>query len=90
MTKPVIIAVDAMGGENSPEKILSGISEYLKINKDIYFRIFGFKPLLEKEISKKQIKKDFYEIINCEDMIKDNDTPLSAAKKKNTTKKYLR
>ena len=85
MTKPVIIAVDAMGGENSPEKILSGISEYLKINKDIYFRIFGFTPLLEKEISKKQIKKDFYEIINCEDMIKDNDTPLSAAKKKNTT-----
>ncbi len=85
MTKPVIIAVDAMGGENSPQKILYGISEYLKINKDIYFRIFGFTSVLEKEISKNQIKKDFYEIINCEDMIKDNDTPLSAAKKKNTS-----
>ena len=85
MTKPVIIAVDAMGGENSPQKILYGISEYLKINKDIYFRIFGFTSVLEKEISKNQIKKDFFEIINCEDMIKDNDTPLSAAKKKNTS-----
>ena len=59
MTKPVIIAVDAMGGENSPEKILSGISEYLKINKDIYFRIFGFKPLLEKELAKRRGSSTF-------------------------------
>jgi len=37
------------------------------------------------EISKNDIKKDFYEIINCEEIIKDNDSPLSAAKKKNTS-----
>ena len=30
MSKSVVIAVDAMGGDNSPNKIIAGISEYLK------------------------------------------------------------
>ena len=82
MTKSVVIAVDAMGGENAPTKILSGISEYLKLNKNVYFRIFGLKTILNNEILKFKINKDFFEIIDCDEVIKDNDTPLSAAKKK--------
>ncbi len=85
MSKSVVIAVDAMGGENAPVKVLSGISEYLKINKNVYFRIFGIKKILNNEILKFKINKDSFEIIDCEDVIKDNDTPLSAAKKKNTS-----
>ena len=85
MTKSVIVAVDAMGGDNSPSKVLSGISEYLKINKNVYFRIFGQNEIIKNEIIKNDIKKNFYEIINCEEVIKDNDSPLSAAKKKNTS-----
>ena len=85
MTKSVIVAVDAMGGDNSPSKVLAGISEYLKKNKDVYFRIFGQNEIIKNEIIKNDIKKNFYEIINCEEVIKDNDSPLSAAKKKNTS-----
>ena len=93
MNKSIVIAVDAMGGENAPFKILCGISEFLKKNNDVFFRIFGPKGIIEpvitgrllKEVSKNEIKKDFYEIIDCEDIIEDNDTPLSAAKKKNTS-----
>mgnify|MGYP001452190649 CR=1 FL=1 len=85
MSKSVVIAVDAMGGENAPNKILTGISEYLKKDSDVYFKIFGKYTILEKEILKNNIAKQFYEIINCEEIIEDNDTPLSAAKKKNTS-----
>ena len=49
MSKSVIIAVDAMGGDNSPNKIISGISEYLKKNKDVFFRIFGKKMTIENK-----------------------------------------
>ena len=35
MDKKTIIAVDAMGGENSPDKILNGISLFLKDNKNV-------------------------------------------------------
>ncbi len=85
MTKSVVIAVDAMGGDNSPKKVLSGISEFLKKNNDVFFRIFGTKSIIENELSKITIKKSFFEIINCDEVINDNDTPLSAAKKKNTS-----
>ena len=36
MSKPIVIAVDAMGGDNSPNKIIAGISEYLKKNKNVF------------------------------------------------------
>ncbi len=85
MLKSVVIAVDAMGGDNSPEKIISGISEYLKKNSNVFFRIFGNKKKIESEIIKFEIKKDYYEIIHCEDVVGNSDTPLSAAKKKNTS-----
>ena len=33
MTKKITIAIDAMGGENSPRKNIEGLSIFLKKNK---------------------------------------------------------
>ena len=85
MSKTVVIAVDAMGGDNSPTKVIAGISEYIKKNNNVFFRIFGKKILIIKEISKYQISSNLFEIIDCDDVVENNDTPLSAAKKKNTS-----
>ena len=41
MHKKVNIAIDAMGGDNSPKKIIEGISISLKNNKDNFFLLFG-------------------------------------------------
>ena len=46
MNKSIVIAVDAMGGDNSPKKVIAGISEYLK--KIIMF----FLEYLEKNYLK--------------------------------------
>ena len=35
----IVIAVDAMGGENSPNKIIEGIELSLKESKENYFRL---------------------------------------------------
>ena len=85
MSKTVVIAVDAMGGDNSPTKVIAGISEYIKKNNNVFFRIFGKKILIIEEISKYQISSNLFEIIDCDDVVENNDTPLSAAKKKNTS-----
>ena len=85
MPKPVIIAVDAMGGDNSPNKTICGIKEYLTKKKDVYFRIFGRRKSIENELLKHSINKNLFEIINCDDVVENNDTPLAAAKKKNTS-----
>ena len=37
----VRIAVDAMGGDSSPKKIIEGIIHHYKSNKDTYYKIFG-------------------------------------------------
>ena len=42
MKNLITIAVDAMGGDNSPNKVIAGISEFLKRNKNVFFRIWTF------------------------------------------------
>jgi len=48
MNNKVIIAVDAMGGENAPKKILNGINISLKKNKENYFYLVGDKKIIRK------------------------------------------
>ena len=50
MTQKVRIAVDAMGGENSPTKILDGIEISLKKNKENFFLLYGHESTLDKEL----------------------------------------
>ena len=47
MSDLIKIAVDAMGGENSPKKIIDGIEISLKTNQDNFFYLYGKKNLLE-------------------------------------------
>ena len=49
MTNKVIIAVDAMGGDNSPTKVIDGIELSLKNNKDNFFIIYGDENILKKK-----------------------------------------
>ena len=46
MTKSITIAVDAMGGENSPKKIIEAIELYHQKKKYINFKIFGNKSII--------------------------------------------
>ena len=82
------IAVDAMGGEGSPKKIIDGIILNHHKNKDNFFKIFGDKEKLFKLINKK-ISKEYYEIINTENVVKSTDSPLEAAKRGKDTSMWL-
>ena len=85
MNNKIIIAVDAMGGENSPKKIIDGISLSLKKNKETFFKLYGHEDQLNYLLNKKKEIKDYCEIVHSEDIIKDNESPLTAAKKNNST-----
>ncbi|RZO49779.1 MAG: phosphate acyltransferase PlsX [Candidatus Pelagibacterales bacterium] len=85
MSKKVKIAIDAMGGENSPKKIIEGIEISLKSNKDNFFYLYGKKDILDKEISKKKNIRNYCEIINSNDIIVDDESPLAGAKKSKET-----
>ena len=81
MINKVNIAVDAMGGENSPKKIIEGINISLQSNQENFFFIYGQQDLLEKEIAKNKLVQQYSEIINTKDVIADDESPLTAAKR---------
>ena len=85
MSEKIKIAIDAMGGENSPKKILEGIEISLKKNTDNFFYLYGKKDSLEREIFKKKHLNKYCEIINCNDVILDDESPLAGAKKSKET-----
>ena len=89
MTKLITIAVDAMGGDNSPKKIIEGIELYNKQNKNIFYKIFGNKNVIEKIISEKSINKENYELIHTDEKIENEDTALAAAKRGKKTSMWL-
>jgi len=85
MDNKIIIAVDAMGGENSPIKIVDGIELSLKESNENFFRLYGNKDKLNFLINKKSEIKKYCEIIHCNNKIGDEESPLSAAKKSKST-----
>ncbi len=88
MTSLIKIAVDAMGGDNSPDKIIKGIINHHKNNKDIFYKIFGDEEKIINCIDNKVDKKN-YQIINTLNKVSSDDSPLEAAKKGKDTSMWL-
>jgi len=88
MSKLITIAVDAMGGEDSPKKVIEGINLHYKKNKNIFYKIFGDSNVLKK-IVPFSLPKDVYELNHTNESVKDTDSPLSGAKKGKNTSMWL-
>ncbi len=88
MTKLIKVAVDAMGGEGSPIKVIDGIVHHYKNNKNVFYKIFGDQNHINSLIFKK-IEKDAYEIVHTTEKVFDTDSPLEGAKKSKNTSMWL-
>ena len=88
MSDLIKIAVDAMGGDGSPKKILDGIILNHSKNKNNFFKIFGDKNKIDQIIDGK-IPKEFFEIIHTEKKIESTDSPLEGAKRGKDTSMWL-
>ena len=89
MKKMITIAVDAMGGDNAPLKIIDGIELHHKKSKKIFYKLFGNKNIIEPIIEKKKIDKNNIEIIHTEKKIKGEDSAFKAAKRGKNTSMWL-
>ena len=88
MSKIIKIAVDAMGGDNSPKKIIDGIIHHHKSNTNTFYQIFGDKEKIENYINN-QLSSSSFEIIHTKDVVKGTDSPLEAAKRGKNTSMWL-
>ena len=88
MSKLITIAVDAMGGDSSPKKIIDGIAHHFDKNRNSFYQIFGDKNQINKFIPR-SLSNDCYEIIHTNEVVKGDDTPLGAAKRGKNTSMWL-
>ena len=89
MTKPIIIAVDAMGGDNAPQKVLDGIELHHNKTENIFYNIFGNKESISSILKHKKINTNNFEIIHTDKKIMGEDSALTAAKRGKDTSMWL-
>lgn len=77
----MIVAIDGMGGDNSPGAIVKGavaaVNEY-----NVKCIITGNEELLKKELELYKYNKSNVEIINCTEVISPSEHPVMAIRKK--------
>ena len=88
MKKKISIAIDAMGGDDSPKKTIEGINFFLEKNKknnDFILNIFGKENEINFELKKYNINSEFINIINSDKVVSDEEKPLTAVKNSKNT-----
>ena len=88
MNKIIKIAVDAMGGDGSPKKVIDGIQDHFKNNKNSFYQIFGDKDKILPHIKSNLLNSSF-EIIHTIDIVRGTDSPLEGAKRGKNTSMWL-
>ena len=88
MSDLIKIAVDAMGGDGSPKKVIDGIIHHNKTNKNIFYKIFGNEKKILENINNK-LDKNLFEIFHTDKKVESTDSPLEAAKRGKDTSMWL-
>ena len=88
MSDLIKIAIDAMGGDDSPKKVIEGIILNHNKSKENFFLIFGNENEIIKHL-KNKIDKKFYKIIHTDSLVKSTDSPLEGAKRGKNTSMWL-
>ena len=86
MKKKITIAIDAMGGDNSPDKTISGVHLFLKkniTNEDFVLNLFGDENKINEYLNKYNISTNLIKITHTNSVVSDEETPLTAVKNSN-------
>ena len=86
--RQITIAVDAMGGENSPFKCLKGIEIFSSKKSDVSFKIYGDKSLIFNSIKENNLQINNYEIIDCIENVLDDDNASTILRSRKNSSIY--
>ena len=88
MIKKITIAIDAMGGDNSPDKTIQGVGIFIKKNyknKDFLINLFGQEEKIQEKLNFYKIPSDLIKITHTNSVVSDEETPLTAVKNSKNT-----
>ena len=87
-SRQVEIAIDAMGGEDSPYKVLKGVEIFLQKEKNTKIIFFGNKASIDQIIEKNNLNIFNFEIVNTQDIISDEDNVNTILRTKKNSSIY--
>ena len=81
----LVISVDAMGGDKSPQVVIEGLAIAAKHNRDIRFLVFGDEEQVQAELKKYPILKDVCQLRHSPERVHNEDKPSQVIRNKNTS-----
>lgn len=78
----VIVALDAMGGDNAPVEMVKGAVDAVNKNSNVTVKLVGVKDVIEKELSQYEYKKEQIEVVHASEIIETGEPPVEAIRKK--------
>ena len=88
MTKKITIAIDAMGGENAPDKTIEGVGLFINEfnnKKDYTLNLFGDEKKIREKLEKYKINNNNIIITHADSVVSDKETPITAVKNSKNT-----
>ncbi len=82
MSNSVIVAVDAMGGDNAPISIIKGAVMAVNENSKVIVKLVGPEDVIKEELKKYTYKNEQIEIINATEIIETSEPPVLAIRRK--------
>lgn len=86
----IIVALDAMGGDNSPKSVISGAALYLSECKthNVRFRIFGNERDIAELMKSNTILQASSEVVHTEEVVLPNEKVAHAIRRKRNSSMY--
>ena len=78
----VIVAVDAMGGDNAPVEIIKGVVDAINKKDNVLVKLVGLKDVIESELSKYSYNNEQIQIVSASENIETCEPPVEAIRKK--------
>lgn len=82
MEKLIKVALDAMGGDHAPGEIVKGAVDAVNEVNNIKVFLVGKAPRIHEELKKYQYRSEQIEVVNAEEEISCDESPVEAIRKK--------
>lgn len=82
MSNPIVVAVDAMGGDNAPVEIIKGAVNAVQESDKIRIKLVGPEDILKTELAKYEFDNSRIDIVNATEIIETAEPPVLAIRRK--------
>lgn len=82
MGKPIVVALDAMGGDNAPTEIVKGAVQAVQETDKVLVRLVGPQDVINAELSEYEYNKDRIAVVNATEVIEMAESPTMAIRRK--------